>query len=194
MCSIPSIYTFQFIIVYTQLQKRDKQNSYRPRWARSVASCLLQVRTIAWDYASVLWWTCLQCIHIHRRRMSKTRCHKNSQSHTCPAVAWLGYESCEDGGTGGRSATVVDSAIIDSTPAPTVNLIAVPLLSLRAPFVSSPAQELVRELGRRQSPTADAITAGTRSSASSYQRLSVVVRDQGHRRMLLLSVTFSWYW
>ena len=34
------------------------------------------------------------------------------------------YESCEDGGTGSRSAAVVDSAIIDS----------------------SPAQELVREL------------------------------------------------
>jgi len=41
---------------------------------------------------------------------------------------------------------------------------------------------MVRELGRRRSPTADAVTAGTRSSATTYPRLSVIVIDQGRRR------------
>ena len=60
------------------------------------------------------------------------------------------------------------------------------------PFDSSAAQELVRELGRRRSPTVDAVT---RSSALSYQRLSVVVGDQGCRRRRMLqayAATFSY--
>jgi len=96
----------------------------------------------------------------------------------------LGCESGEDGGKGSRAAAVVDGAIIVSTPAQTANLTAVQLLSSRAPFDSSPAQELVRELGRRRSSTVHAVTSGTSSSASFYRRRSVVVGDKGHRRML----------
>jgi len=70
-----------------QPHERDNQNSCRPWRARSVASWLLQVRTTVWDYAPVQWWTCLQGIHVHRRCLSKTCCRKNSQLHTCPAVA-----------------------------------------------------------------------------------------------------------
>ena len=58
----------------------------------------------------------------------------------------------KSGGTGGRSAAVVDGGIIDPTQALAANLTAVPLLSSRAPFVSSPAQGVGARAGTTAKP------------------------------------------
>ena len=54
--------------------------------------------------------------------------------------------------TGGRSAAVVDGAIIDPTLALAANLTAVPLLSSRASFVSLPAQRVGARAGTTAKP------------------------------------------
>jgi len=146
LCSFYQYFSVHSFI-YTQPQECNKQDSCWP-WRALVGGWL----SLTWEnnrlhYASVLWWTCLQCIHVHRHRVRKMCCRKNSQSHVS-----------------GRHRDLATRAV------KTAKLAVILLLSSRVlPSTQCQHKELVRELGGRRRPTVVIIPVGTRSSASSDQ-------------------------